>query len=104
MLHDQKITTIADPDFRIKVCEGAFQEAKGIILGTIANTNDNVKRFCQIVVKEIASNSPSWLDGLAYFSLSTSTAIDLTSTQSQVSAQVAVAFPYYAKAIYGDIS
>lgn len=104
MLHDEKITTIADPNFRIKVSEAAFQYAKGVILGTITNSNLNVKRFAQIVLKDIALAAPSWLDGIAYFTLSTSNPIDLNSTQTQVTAELTTVFPYYAKAVYADIS
>lgn len=104
MLHDDKITTIAEKDFQSKVLEASFQYAKGIILGTIVNSNVNVKRFAQIVLKDIANGNPSWLNGIAYFVLSTSDPIDLTSTQAQVSTEVNTVFPYYAKAVYGDIS
>lgn len=104
MLHDEKITTIADLGFQSKVLEASFQYAKGILLGTISNSNPNVKRFAQIVLKDIANGNPSWLNGIAYFVLSTSDPIDLTSTQAQVSTEVNTVFPYYAKAVYGDIS
>ena len=104
MLHDDKITTIADKGFQSKVLEASFQYAKGIILGTIVNSNANVKRFAQIVLKDIANGNPSWLNGIAYFVLSTSNPIDLTSTLAQVTNEVTTVFPYYAKAVYGDIT
>lgn len=104
MLHDEKITTIADAGFQSKVLEASFQYAKGIILGTIVNSNANVKRFAQIVLKDIGNGTPSWLNGIAYFTLSTSNPIDLTSTQAQINTELTTAFPYFAKAVYGDIT
>lgn len=104
MLHDEKITTIADAGLRSKVSEASFQYAKGLLLGTITNVNESVKRFAQIVLKDIANDSPSWLNGIAYFTLSTNNQITLASTQAQVTTEVTTVFPFFAKAFYGDIS
>ena len=104
MLHDEKITTIANVAFRTKVAEGSFVYAKGVLLGTIVQANENIRRFCQIVLRDIATTNPVWLDGMAYFVLSTATPITLSSTQAQVNAEVVIAFPYFAKAWYGDIT
>jgi hypothetical protein len=110
LIHDQKLIIIADAGFRNKVAEAALQYAKGILLGTIVQPNANVKRFAQIVLKEIAQTNPSWLDGLCYFTLSTTTSEALTSAQilaapqSAVTTEVNIVFVHYAKAHYGDIT
>ena len=104
MLHAEKMTTIAEAAFRVKVAEAAFVYSKGVVLGTIVQANGNVKRFTQIVLKSIATSSPAWMDGLAYFTLSTANNITLASTQTQVNTEVATVLPYYAKAEYGDIT
>ena len=104
MTHADKLITIADAGFKEKINEAAFAYAKGLLQGTITTTNSNVKRFAQIVLKEITDTQSSWYNGLAYFTLSTPTELTLLSTLAQVNAQVVLVFPLFAKAHYGDIT
>jgi hypothetical protein len=102
MVHENKMAALTDVGFKNKLLEAAFQYAKGVLLGT--STNDNVKRFSQIVLKDISTGGAPWIDGLGYFALSTAGNITIASTQAQVTTEINTAFPYFAKAWYGDIT
>lgn len=108
MIHTDKKIVIADQDFKDKILEAALQYAKRLLLGTITNPSLNVKRFGQIVLKEITVENPSWLDGLSYFTLSNNPTLTkeqaLAADQATVTAELNIIFPYFAKAWYGDIS
>lgn len=104
MIHEEKMIAIQTTDFRNKVAEAVLQYAKGMQLGTITNTNANVKRFSQIVLKQIAEPNPVWLDGICYFVLSTAALLTDAATQTQINTEVNIIFPHFAKVQYGDVT
>jgi hypothetical protein len=108
MVHSEKMGFITNAAFRLKVSESALLYARNILVNKPENTPDAVKMFSQIVLREITMASPPWLDGLCYFTLSVTPGLTLAqataATQDAVTTEVNIAYPYYAKAHYGDIS